>query len=499
MAKEGAGALEVREKMNRLQRMQEKHKWIPTAALWGLVGICTLLLVSLCFDEGIDLDEAYSYRTVHGNTLRGIWAAILSANDTDIPLWYSALRVWTWIFGESWLSYKLFSVLGSFCTMALGATAVKRLWGFRTAALFIIPAGLAPALLHVGVNVRMYSWTVFLITACGITAYCLVRQPARKLLWTALFLLTVTGLFVHYFTAFCYLFIYTYLLLELWRKEKKSLWKAFACGGGALAPFCVWLAASDFFHLKDQAEQPLNFSAVNFEEFIHFIFHTNIEFSVQMGIGIWAAALLAILFLRKRFERDSWGFGVLCLLLLPVSYTIAAFLASTSSHFFVTRHIMHGLGLLWLGIALILSRVNLPVYMCALVFTSIMGLSSYRICYAAEYATTPYMEETKEFIAENMESGDIVIYNSEPGFDLLYGCYMPEQSFIYYPQLEDIQKLAGRRVWFFLCKPDFFPEEVLQEYGITAENMGHYGFQIINDCTDFDLLRLEIRGKEEGQ
>ncbi len=484
--------------MNVLQGMREKRRWILELVLWGTVLAVLFILISLCFDHGIDLDEAYSYRTVHGNDLKGIMDNILEAHDTDIPLWYWGLRVWTWIFGESWFAYKLFSVAGSFATLLLGATAVKKAWGYRTALLFIVPAGLAPALLHIGVNVRMYSWTVFIVTACGITIYYLAKEPKRRLLWGILFLLTVSGLFCHYFTAFCFLFLYLYLFLALWNRDRRSVWKVFVCGIAAVAPFCWWLVVSDFFHLKEQGETQVDFGTIDFQELFSFIFKSNIEHSTLLGMGILAMAFAGLFLLWDRFEKADRSFALLCLSLLFVSYLIAAVLASVSSHFFISRHIMHGLALMWLGIAIVLSRINPPVYICALLFVGIMSMSSYRICYANEYTTTPYIEETKAFIEEQMEPGDIVIYNSEPAFDLLYGCYMPEQTFIYYPELTDIQVLAGKRVWFFLCKPDFFSEEVQEVYGITYENRGHYGFQIINDCTDFDLLRLNIKGAEEG-
>ena len=81
--------------------------------------------------------------------------------------------------------------------------------------MFIIPAGLAPGLMHVGVNIRTYSWTVFLVTACALTAYEILRRPKCQKLWLLLFLTTVTGLLCHHFTAFSYLFIYLYLFVKL--------------------------------------------------------------------------------------------------------------------------------------------------------------------------------------------------------------------------------------------------------------------------------------------
>ena len=50
---------------------EKKHK-ITTIGLWLILILCTAVLFSLCLSEGIDYDEAYSYRTAHDNTMMGI-------------------------------------------------------------------------------------------------------------------------------------------------------------------------------------------------------------------------------------------------------------------------------------------------------------------------------------------------------------------------------------------------------------------------------------------
>lgn len=483
-------------KMADKQHTWEKKNCIRQIVLWATLLLCTAIMISLCFDEGIDLDEAYSYRTVHGNTLGGIVHKIIEAHDTDIPLWYCALRVWTWIFGESWFSYKLSVVLGNVATMLLGATVIRKNWGYWTAILFMIPASLSPALLRVGVNVRMYAWTVFLVTACALIAYELIKAPGKPKLWFLLFLTTLSALFCHYFTAFCHLFIYLYLLLELWKYDRKHVWKVFTSGIASIVPFFIWLLVSDFFHLTKSAgdTRPMQFR-FDVEEFLYFMFYTNkITYGLLFGAILCLMAVIALIYHWKKFGKGEGGFVLLCLGMFFATYTMASLMASISVHFFTPRHIMHAVSLMWLGIAIVLPRINISVTVSYLLYLAALSWGSYEMSYAVEYTTTPYLEETKEFIAENIHPGDIIIYNSEPGFDLLYGCYMPEQEYIYFPELTDIQALAGKRVWFLLCKEEFFTEEEQEMYGITYRKEGHYGFQIIGDCTDFDLLRVEVEG-----
>lgn len=477
-------------------QIKNKDKW-SRVLLWGSIFVSTLILLSLCFNEGLDYDEAYSYRTVHDNSITGIWNVILQAKDTDIPLWYCSLKVWSWFFGESFFAYKMFSLAGTVATMVLGSTLIRRIWGNKTALLFILSVSLSPALMHISVNIRMYTWTIFLVTLCALTAYLIVQNPGRRGLWLLLFLTTIASLFSHYFTAFCLLFIYLYLFIELLRTAKKHIWKMLASGAISAAFFLIWLFCADFFHLVEGEEATaLSMEKVDFEDMFWFVFHTNVENSHYMGIGIVLLAFVCLLLFRARFRPGERRFLLLCLGIFPASYLTAGILASAANHFFIPRHVMHGVGLMWLGLAIIFSKVNWKTCAAYLLYIVIMAVSSYGISYKTEYLTIPYLEETKEFIADNMEPGDVVIYNSDDRFGLLYGCYMPEQIFYYFTEVPDLQELAGKRVWFFLCRDLFFTEETREQYGITYENMGHYGFQIMGDSTDFDILRLEIRGME---
>lgn len=475
-----------------------KHNKIKQIFLYGVVLCCSAVLVSLCFNEGIDYDEAFSFSIIHHSPdVTGVIDELLASPYSDvIPLWYMALKLWTMIFGESFVVCKMFTVLGSVCTMMLGATVVRRNWGFKTALLFIIPAGLAPGLMHVGVNIRTYSWTVFLVTACALTAYEIVRRPKCRQLWLLLFLTTVTGLLCHHFTAFSYLFIYLYLFVELLRREQKSVWKLFACGFAALIPFGIWLYISDFLRMSDAEGELLGTKKVLLYDWKEFIFQTFIPKSADMGMLILILGVVLFVLFWKRFEKQDRSFILLGLFVFLCSYVLSAILSTASNHFIAPRHTMHTQALLWLGLAIILSRINVGVYLSGLLYVIGLCGSNYSENYNVEYQTSPYLEETKAFIAENMQAEDIVIFNSDKMFATVYECYMPNREYVYFPEMteEDIQSLAGKRVWFMLCRPDFFSEEQQQQYGITYENMGHYGFQLIADCTDFDMLRIEIEG-----
>lgn len=474
---------------------RSKRERLQNIGIWIPVILCTLVLVTLCFDEGLDYDEAYSWHTVHDNSFTGVWKAVLDAHDTDIPLWYWSLKVWVTVFGESWFAYKLFSVVGTLGTMILGATVVRRLWGMKTSLLFILPVGLSPALMHASVNVRMYSWTVFLVTACGLLVYWMGNRTRKLWMWVLLGLLTAIGLFCHYFTAFCYLFLYFYLLIRIFLQNKKEIWKVFACGAGALIPFIVWLVISDFFHLASGGSTP-GVSKTDLWSLFQYFFGTEIEYATHLGILVFLIALCGVVLLRNRFQKAESGFVLICLIMSPITCVVMGYVSSLSFHFFIPRHIMHGVALMWLGIAIVLSRINVASYLCALIYMITMGISSYSVSYDTEYGTIPYLEETKELIAEEMQPGDIIIYNAEPSYESVYSYYIREQILCHVSRVGELREYAGKRVWFFDGTGIYLTEEQKAGCELAYESIGHYGFRLSGNHTDFDVYRLEIGVKE---
>ncbi len=488
-----------------MKNLKIEEKWIKrlwTIGLCAVMVISVLIMLSLCADEGIDYDEAYSFKSARDYTHIGIAQKMIEDFDTDVPLYYNALRVWITLFGNighQFFAARLFSMAGAVASMILGITIIRKLWGNFTALFYMVAIGFAPAMLHVNVNIRMYSWTNFLITASALLAYFIVQNPRRKRLWFLLGGCTFIALFSHYFTAFAYLAIYLYLLVTLFIYDKKQVWKVFVCGGIVLTPLIVWMVVSGFFHFVEGSGADTEIKELSVYGLMEYLFETDMRFWMPIAVVLLLVTLVGGVFFMKGKEgrRGEKGFALVCFLTVFVTYLLALFISSFASHFFSARHIMHATAMMWLGIAIILSRINWQTCLMGFVVLLSLGYSNFLAEYELAYRDTPYLEDTKIFIEQEMQPGDIVIYTAPRMYATLYGCYMPEQTYVWLPELEDIDELAGKRVWFFQSSYyDYFSEEDIETYGISEENVGHYGFQILGNYTDFDVLKLEIRGKE---
>lgn len=479
---------------------QKNYIWL--AVLCAVMILNVALMLTLCADEGIDYDESYSFKTARDFTHLQIPKKMIDDFDTDVPLYYNALRLWITLFGgigHTFFAARLFSIAGAVASMLLGILVIRRVWGNRTALFYMLAVGLAPAMLHVSVNIRMYSWTNFLLTSAALMAYFLVQNPNRRWLWILLGASTIVGLFSHYFTSFGYLAVYLYLLIALFVYDKKQLWKVFACGGCSLLPLLIWMKVSGFFHFVKEGGEGVEIKPLSLKNLFVYLFRTDMKYWAFISICLLVCVLVGgiLFFHSKEGRKGEKAFALTCMLSIFGVYLLALFLSSFASHFFTARHIMHITGMMWLGMAILLPRINFPAYLSGLLVLCSICCSNYRSEYVLAYRDTPYLEDTKKFIADEMQPGDIVIYSSPKMYSNLYSCYMPEQQFIHIKDLKNPEELSGKRVWFFMTNYfDYHDWKKKQSCSIHEENVGHYGFQIMSGFTDFDLLFLEIGGAD---
>lgn len=461
--------------------------------LWGITILCILFLLFLCFDKGIDYDESYSYSIAQYNrTPVDICKTILDEqHSTDVPLYYMILWLWRKIFGSDFFVYRIFSLLGTIASMLLGVTYTRKKWGNLTAAMYIVPVALAPAMVHVSVNIRMYSWTVFLITACALLAHSIAEHPEKKWWrWVLLYLTALSAMMMHYFAAFYALLIYAWLFFVLLINNRRHVCKLLVCGLAIIPPFIGWMMSANLLYYRNAEVKNVSIEKVHFSDALKYVFGT--RNCVYVLGALMVITLVTGALMLKKYNFLDLSFVLLLILSFFVVYFVGSALASLASHFFTVRHIMHGMGMLWLGIAIAVSRINVKAYISAVLFTIVVCTAAYMEEFHYSYDTTPYLDETINFIESEMKSGDIVIHNAEYKYTKYFKCYMPEQKIYYYKDISDLKELEGRRVWFLLCRQEWFPDDVLDGYDVGREYLGHYGFQTIYNCTEFELLKLKV-------
>lgn len=155
-------------------------------------------------------DEVYTKTMVDGS-FPDLFAKL--RNDLHPPLYYLALRLFTYVFGLNAISLRLFSVIGVLSTLFLGYFAGQGVFGKKGALYFCLMLLSIPMLASYSHEARMYTWAAFSIT--GVFIYsCLFMKSGENRSLIFLFLFTIMSMYIHYysmaaaFVANAFVFIY---------------------------------------------------------------------------------------------------------------------------------------------------------------------------------------------------------------------------------------------------------------------------------------------------
>ncbi len=146
----------------------------------------------------------------------------LLMNDSHPPLYFIALKIFTYISGITAFSVKLFSVLGAVCTLIIAYIKGQKIFDKKGALYFSFLLFTLPMLASYSHNVRMYTWTAFLITGVFIYSILFIRSgKKRDLFFLGLF--SLMAVYTHYYGLLAIFCANVFVFLHLITKRNK-LW-----------------------------------------------------------------------------------------------------------------------------------------------------------------------------------------------------------------------------------------------------------------------------------
>ena len=125
----------------------------------------------------------------------------LGSRDVHPLLYYLIFKVFIKIFSflDVAVVGKIVSLIPIYLIGILSVTKVKKDFGMLTAGLFFLCIAMMPQLMLYSVEIRMYSWALFFVTASFIYIYDIYKEPNIKS-WIILTLLTICSEYTHYFS-----------------------------------------------------------------------------------------------------------------------------------------------------------------------------------------------------------------------------------------------------------------------------------------------------------
>lgn len=185
-------------------------------------------IISLCifFVTAINrtvysFDESYTVSLIQ-YSFTDIWR--ITSLDVHPPLYYFMLKSFTFITGETQSAARIFSWLGIAGIFLLGLFPLRRFWGDRVCLSFILLMSVLPVIQYLTVDIRMYSWAMFFVTAASLSAYSIFLTPAIRG-YLLLLLTTLCASYTHYYGLIGSLVIFFLLFTALFLSKKGKSWK----------------------------------------------------------------------------------------------------------------------------------------------------------------------------------------------------------------------------------------------------------------------------------
>ncbi|MDE7177840.1 MAG: hypothetical protein K2O59_08490 [Lachnospiraceae bacterium] len=251
--------------------MEKKQKYTG-GDLTGylLLGISVMMLgksLMLCFSSDIWYDELFTVGMIehsYGELIR------FTAADVHPPLYYCIVKLFSELCklivpgADTVVLAKLASILPYGMLILYSVTFIRRRFGMLVSGLFSFCILAMPQLSAYTVEVRMYGWAMFFVTAAFLHAGELVRSyvnrsaaksesgPARNaagvqksdtLHAAALVLYGLAAAYTQYFACVAVGMVYLYVLIGFFLQDRSRIKVWLVCLAVSVAGYAPWLAA----------------------------------------------------------------------------------------------------------------------------------------------------------------------------------------------------------------------------------------------------------------
>ncbi|MBD8387048.1 glycosyltransferase family 39 protein [Dysgonomonas sp. BGC7] len=163
----------------------------------------------------------------------------ITATDVHPPLYYWGLKAYSSIFGDSLFSFRIFSTLGVLAILISGCIPIRKLFGDKVAISFILLIILFPITQYLATEIRMYSWTMFFVLSCALSAYYVFLE-GKTIHWILFLLSGILSAYLHNYGLLSVLGIY-FLLLIAFIYKKKNIRNIVFCALAFSVAYLPWL------------------------------------------------------------------------------------------------------------------------------------------------------------------------------------------------------------------------------------------------------------------
>jgi uncharacterized membrane protein len=420
------------------------------------------------------MDEAFSAVLVRNSFLDVLKE---SAADTLPPLYNIINKIIISVFGYHAYILKLSSVLPMIGCLILGSTLVKKHFGFETSLLYIICMIGMPYLLYYGVEIRMYSLSLFFTTACGLFAFDYFKTNAGS----SFLMFIAFGLFAGYTHHFAFVsvgFVYLILLISFILTKRKRIidWILSLFITGILYLPCLFITISQMKRVNGYFEMPEITPSFIFKCLRYPFVTTFTPLSLLLLLLFFLAPLYCVFHAKKisslipgimgpSIYIGVLGFGSLVSLIF-------------SGNIFSERYLVPSLGLFWLGFAIFFKECKKAILIPLSLFLLLVTSRNYILQFHAEYQ--PGVTEMTNYFNEHISDDDgYLIYEDNYQIEICFRYYFPDLKKYNIQNMNDIKGT----IW-YLAVPGY-------ESKLSSTQFDSYEKEFINDF-HFDRYSFKL-------
>lgn len=387
-------------------------------------------------------DEAFSYFMAKKNIFEIIF---LTAKDFNPPLYYLILHFWIKIFGGSEISLRTVSFIFFWATLYVAFLFLNDIFKIKSkrAFLYLLFFVINPFLLYYAFEVRMYSMLAFFAT---LSFYYFLKKNYK--LYT---LVTILGLFTHYFM----IFVVAGQWLFLWINKKKGFQfkkSAIYLSGLIFSPwliFSLWQRnlLSSYWITRPQLKYILGLPVVIYTGIESYI---NIDLivlkKIQSNLFYLSLILLLVLvigvyfYVKKLDKKDRFVFQMLVIWAIGIPIFVGAI--SFIKPVFLARYLIFASVGLILLIIFILEKINglARAFLLAILFALTINYNQLQLFYGKKLDSRKTLREIKAI----MNKGDSIYVTSELDYFTAEYYVNDSQVFIYGRNYRDIPAYVGK-------------------------------------------------------
>ncbi len=443
--------------------------------LFAICIFCLGDLFRLCFSNDIWYDELFSVGMVQHTYIE---IAGFTARDVHPPLYYFIIKAVTDLVQlviptmDRVILCKIASLIPYPLLLFYALVFIRRNFGMLSAGLFSFCMFCMPQMTAFTVEIRMYSWALFFVTAAFLHLYELLLHN-RKKDWIFFFLYGIFAAYTHYFACIAVVFLYFTLLVWIVLNKREALKNWIVCVILSVLAYLPWLLVL----LKQISQvkssywiQPLTFRSIaGCVKYALLPAGGNVYLNYILALLLFLLyAFFFLRFLTGTAKVEQKWFAVGALLTLCLTVGMGFILSALIRPIFIYRYMIPAFGCFWLCFAIISGSeaVTKKFWILVVLLLLFCGYQNYQAFRGEEEMKKVQMVETVAALHQ-VDSEDIVICNFNH-VQAITGYYLDSDSYLWqqapetlvsdmFGQMSELDQTSeikqfleeGKKVWFF--------------------------------------------------